>query len=271
MLALLTGQNHRSAAVPGVVLLAVSGVLLVGLQEKVAGWSTLLLGLLSLALLGRRRAKQLFLPYLVLAILGVTPIDTRLTNVHMATMGLALAMAIVGPTFLDRKWSAGDPVISFPWRMGRRWSVRERVYLALTIAVAYLLLPYYLRETGAYLNWHVQPRASSIVRLFIGTNAVGLWDELAFVIVTLSALRRFLPFYWANLGQTILFTSFLYELGFTGWGVFFIFPFAYVQGVLFRFKQSLSYVVSVHLSLDLVLFLAIVNTHHPHLFAIFIT
>lgn len=113
--------------------------------------------------------------------------------------------------------------------------------------------------------------AASVIRLFAGTNAVGLWDELAFIVITLSVLRRFLPFLWANLLQAILFTSFLYELGFTSWGPFFIFPFAILQGLIFKNTESIAYVVTIHLSLDFVLFLAIINAHHPGWCAIFVT
>jgi membrane protease YdiL (CAAX protease family) len=172
---------------------------------------------------------------------------------------------------LGRKWLGSASLVHFPWRMGRPWTARERAYVALTIVLAYFVLPYYLRETGAYLNWGVDASAKSVMRLFVGTNAVGLWDELAFIVITLGVLRRFLSFFWANLLQAILFTSFLYELGFTSWGAFFIFPFAVLQGLIFRKTESLAYVVTIHLSLDFVLFLAIINAHHPEWCSFFVT
>jgi membrane protease YdiL (CAAX protease family) len=245
--------------------------LLIGLQEKPLGWATFGLGVVSLLLLERKQAKELLLPYLLLAILGSTPIGTELSNAHMATMGGSLIAAIAVPAVFDRKWLGSVSLVRFPWRMGRPWSARERGYVVLTIVLAYFVLPFYLRESGAYLNWGVDANAASVFRLFLGTNAVGLWDELAFIIITLSVLRRYLPFFWANLLQAILFTSFLYELGFTSWGALFIFPFALLQGLIFKNKESLSYVVTIHLSLDFVLFLAIVNAHHPEWFAIFVT
>jgi membrane protease YdiL (CAAX protease family) len=254
-----------------IVLLVITGVLLVGLQMKVPGWLACGLGVLSLLRTERDRAKAVLLPFILLAILGITPIGTELSNEHMARMGLALIAAIVVPSLLDRRWLAGAPLIRYPWRTGRAWTRREWGYIIATVVIAYFLFPYYLRESGAYLNWAVDRNAESVSRLFIGTNAVGLWDELAFIIVCLSVLRTFLPFRWANLVQAILFTSFLYELGFTSWGVIFIFPFALVQGLIFRMTESLAYVVTVHLSLDFVLFLAIINAHHPQWCAIFIT
>ena len=264
-------QRQASQPLVSVLLLAGTSVLLIGLQEKPLGWTSFGLGVASLLLLESDRAQALLLPYLLLAILGITPISTELSTVHMATMGGALIAAIVVPAVLDRKCLGSSSVVRFRWRMGRSWNAREWGYIALTIVLAYFVLPYYLRETGAYLNWGVDASPAGVIRLFLGTNAVGLWDELAFIVVTLSVLRRFLPFCWANLFQAILFTSFLYELGFTSWGVFFIFPFALLQGVIFKNTESLAYVVTIHLSLDFVLFLAIINAHHPEWCALFVT
>ena len=266
-------SEHRgtSPAIVSILLLVGTGVILIGLQERPLGWAAFGLGVLSLSLPERRPAKELLLLYVLLAILGVTPIGTELSGAHMATMGASLVAAIAVPTVLGRKWLGGVSIVRFPWRMGRRWKARERGYITLTIFLAYLVLPYYLRETGAYRNWGVDAAPESVVRLFVGTNAVGVWDELAFIIITLSVLRRFLPFFWANFLQAILFTSFLYELGFTSWGGFFIFPFAIMQGLIFRSTESLAYVVTIHLSLDFVLFLAIINAHHPQWCAVFVT
>lgn len=264
-------QRRASQPLVSILLLAGTSVLLIGLQEKPLGWAAFGVGVLSVLLHEDSQAKELLLPYLLLAILGFTPISTELSAVHMATMGGALIAAIMVPAVLDRKCIGSEPIVRFRWRMARSWNAREWGYIALTIVLAYFLFPYYLRETGAYLNWGVDASAAGVIRLFLGTNAVGLWDELAFIVVTLSALRRFLPFCWANCFQAILFTSFLYELGFTSWGVFFIFPFAILQGLIFKNTESLAYVVTIHLSLDFVLFLAIINTHHPQWCALFVT
>ena len=61
--------------------------------------------------------------------------------------------------------------------------------------------------------------------------------------------------------QAVLFTSFLHELGFTSWGPLMIFPFALIQGYTFATTRSLSYVVTVHLTFDLVLFGVLLHAH----------
>ena len=52
------------------------------------------------------------------------------------------------------------------------------------------------------------------MRLFVGVNAVGIWDELFFICVVLALLRPHFPFWLANLLQAAVFVSFLWELGY---------------------------------------------------------
>ena len=51
------------------------------------------------------------------------------------------------------------------------------------------------------------------------------------------------PLAQANVLQAVLFTSFLWELGFHAWAPFFIFPFALLQALIFTRTKSLSYIV----------------------------
>ena len=99
-------------------------------------------------------------------------------------------------------------------------------------------------------------------RLFVGTNALGIWDELFFICTCFALLRRHLVDWQANLIQAVLFTSFLWELGFHAWGPLLIYPFALVQGWIFKLTGSLAYIVCVHLLFDFVLFLVLVHAHN---------
>ena len=110
-----------------------------------------------------------------------------------------------------------------------------------------------------------------MIRLLIGTEALGLWDELFFVLTILAILRQYMPFWWANCIQAILWTLFLYQLSFRSWGPVFIFAFALLQGYIFLRTKSLLYLLSIHLTLDFILFLALVHAHYPELVRIFIT
>lgn len=253
-----------------ILLLCISTILLIGLQLKVWGWIILLIGGFLLILSRKQFAKALLLIYLSIAILGITPINTDISIPHMFQMGITLTLAVAIP-YLVSKYFYKDDLVRFKFHHGRNWYKEEIAYIGLTAIIAYLLLPFYLKNTGSYLNWSVEGGISNITRLFIGTNALGIWDELFFISVCLGILRRYLKFWWANLAQATLFTSFLYELGFTSWGFIMIFIFALIQGYVFKKTESLFYVITIHLALDFVLFLALINAHHPNWIPIFLT
>jgi len=74
----------------------------------------------------------------------------------------------------------------------------------------------------------------------------------------------------ANLIQAVFFSSFLYELGFTGWGFIMIYLLSIIQGYIYQKTGSLFYVITIHLTLDIILFLALINAHHPTWVPIFL-
>lgn len=252
-----------------IVLLSITAIVLIGLQIKPVGWILLLLGISTLFLCRKEFAKHLLLIYISLSLLGLTRITTDVSYRPMIEMGITLGLAIVLP-FLISRYIYKDNIVRFIFHHGRSWYRTEIMYVFVTFIVSYFLIPFYLANTGAYLNWNVESGANFITRLFIGTNALGIWDELFFVSIVLGILRKYIPFVWANLAQAVLFTSFLFELGFTGWGPFMIFIFALLQGYIFKKTESLFYVITIHLVLDLVLFLALINAHHPTWTTIFL-
>jgi membrane protease YdiL (CAAX protease family) len=252
------------------LLISATGIVLVALQLKPIGWILLGLACLSLFFVEKGFAKDAALIILSVGILGVTPINTDISVPHMLIMGATLGAAVMFP-YLVSRFIYKDYTVRFPWTHGRWWYKTEILYIAIAGGVAYLLLPYYLLETGAYLHWPSAIDLGSVIRLFIGTNALGIWDELFFVCTVLGILRRYVPFTQANIYQAILFTSFLYELGFTGWGYIMIFIFALLQGYIFNKTHSLLYVITIHLTVDAVLFLALIHAYHPEIVPIFVT
>jgi membrane protease YdiL (CAAX protease family) len=206
----------------------------------------------------------------MLALLGLIPINTDISYGHMLSMGSVLTLTVALP-YLTSKYLFKDKVITFPFRFGRKWRKREIAYVFLAGIVSYFLLPFYLGTTGSYLNWSAELEPGKIIRLFIGTNALGIWDELFFVGVCLALLRQHIPFMWANLTQAFLWTTFLYELGFRGWGPPLIFLFALSQGLIFSRSKSLLYIITVHLTIDFILFLTLIHLHNPETLRIFIT
>jgi len=262
-------RNRRVFEYINILLLCASAVVLIALQLKLYGWILLAAGMTTLFLCRKDFAKNLLLVYLSLGILGSTSINTDISYAHMAEMGVALFLALAIPYTISR-YIYRDHLVRFRFHHGRRWYRKEILYVLLTAVVTYFLIPFYLRDTAAYLNWSVEPGVSNIVRLFVGTNVLGIWDELFFVSTVLGVFRRFFNFVFANLAQGVLFASFLYELGFTGWGFGMIFLFALLQGYIFKKTDSLLYIITIHLTLDFVLFLALIHAHHPTWLPIFV-
>lgn len=205
-----------------------------------------------------------------LGLVATTPINTNISYPHMFIMGGMLALAVAIPYYFSH-YIYRDGLITFPWHHGRRWYRSEILYVFLTAAATYLIMPFYLTETGSYRNWTVIPGISHILRLFIGTNFLGIWDELFFVTTILTIFRQYLPFWYANIAQSLLWITFLYVLGFRGWGPTILFLFCLSQGYIFRRTKSIIYILTIHLTLDFILFLTLLNTHYHSWIPIFIT
>jgi membrane protease YdiL (CAAX protease family) len=252
-------------------LLTLSAPPLLAIPEfRSIGWILLALSLAASLLVIRTSAgRHVVLLISMLALLGLIPINTDVSYGHFFIMGTLLIATIAIPWAFTH-FGLRERVISFPLLHGK-WNKKQVAYIGLALVGSYLLLPFYLGQTGSYLNWDVVLEPSYIVRFFIGTNGLGIWDELFFVGVCLALLRHHIPFVWANVAQAILWTAFLYELGFRGWGPIPIFIFALSQGYVFLRSKSILYIVAIHLTIDFVLFLTLIHLHHPEYLRIFIT
>jgi hypothetical protein len=216
--------------------------------------------------------KYRYMPVLLLSALIILAarISTSITYTHLIIGAVATTLAVMIPAYFSRHiWY--DDVIHFPFRHGRGWYRNEILYIFLTATIAYLVLPYYLKSTGAYHNWMILPGVSGTIRLFIGAFGLGVWDELFFVTTILTCLRLFLPFWRANIVQAVLWVTFLYVLGFRGWGPLALFWFCLSQGYIFRQTKSLLYILTIHLTLDFILTLALLHAHSSSWVPIFIT
>lgn len=251
------------------VLLAASGLTLFGLHWRPGGYLVLAAAVGTAVAIDRRLARDLALIAFGLVAVSLTSVNTDISVGHMAEMGLALTVAVAGP-YLVSRYVYGEHAIRFPIPRGHRFTAAERWYLVAVVVLGWLILPVYMIRSGVYQNWPAASDVSTISRLFLGTNALGIWDELFFICTCFALLRRHYPDWLANLVQAVLFTSFLWELGFKSWGPILIYPFALVQGWTFRLTRSLTYVVCVHLLFDLVLFLVLVHAHNREWLAFFL-
>lgn len=264
------GRTTNAARLVAAALVCGSAVLLFAVHVRPVGYAPLVVGLLLAAAVDRVLARDLALVGLGMAIISTISLRADLSDAGMARFTVALGGAVVVPFAISR-FVFRDPTIVFPVATGRRWGRAQLTYLGVVVVLAYLILPAYFLGSGAYLNWPAVETPDEIARLFVGVNAVGIWDELFFVCVVLALLRKHFAFWVANVLMATVFVSFLWELGYREWGPLLTIPFALVQGWIFRWTKSLTYVVAVHLLFDAVVFMVLVHAHNPHLFDIFIT
>lgn len=247
-------------------LVALSAVALFAFMNRPVGYVLLAVGVLVGWLTDRVGRTQGLGPDLTaiaagLAIISVIPLKANISWPMFATFAVVLSLAVVVPYLLSHKVFKVD-AISFPWGTWR-WTRAQWLYFVAVIGAGYLLLPYYFLTTGVYRNWPAIREASEIARLLVGVNAVGLWDELFFICTVFTLLRRHFPVWQANVLQATIFVPFLWELGYQAWGPLLTIPFALVQGAVFQLTKNLTYVVVLHLSFDLIVFLVMLHGHNP--------
>ncbi len=252
------------------ILTLISAFVLIPLENQLLGWSLLIITGIVLIFTEKHFRRDMALVLLSLGLLGITPINTDISFLHMFQMGTTLFLAVAIPYLVTRKLY-NEKTIRYPFHHGRKWYKKEIFYIIITATIAFLVLPFYLRNTGSYHNWTVELGLFKLTILYIGTNCLGTWDEFFFVSTVLAIFKKYFPFSVANAAQAVIFTSFLYALGFRGWAPFLLYPFALTQGYIFKQTDSLLYVLTIHLTLDLVLYLALIHAYYPNLLPIFFT
>lgn len=274
-------ETQRDSTVwPGIapaVLVCAAAPAFFVLEIPWLGWALLALGIGAAWLIERGRVmrsgpsltRDLSLIALGLLIVSVIPLAAELDNFAMLRFTLALGGAVAVPYVISR-YVYRDRAISFPWRTGKRWGRLQWGWLIAVLILGWLILPFYFITSGVFQNWPVVDTPDLIARLFVGVGAVGIWDELFFICTVFALLRRHFPDVLANVLQSIVFVSFLWELGYREWGPLLTIPFALLQGFIFLRTHSLAYVVTVHLLFDAVVFAVLVHAHNPGLLPIFL-
>ena len=243
---------------------------LYGFLHRPVGYGMLVVGVALAWAVDRYLCRHLALVATSLVIISTMSLAADLSNAGMTRFAVVLSLALAVP-FLILRGAIKEDVIAFPWRTGQPWSKFEYTYLLVVVALGYLVLPPYFIGSGVYRNWPTVTHPGDIARLFLGVNAVGLWDELFFICTVFALLRRHFSVGTANVLQAAVFVSFLWELGYRSWGPALTIPFALLQGYIFQRTRSLTYVVIVHLSFDLIIFMILVHAHTPALFDVFLT
>jgi membrane protease YdiL (CAAX protease family) len=251
------------------VLVAASAFGLFALRMPLIGYPLLGAGLVLAVILDRRFAIDLGLIGLGIAIVSTTSVEADVSWPSFIRIGTVLALAVTAPFLVDRL-ILKRKAYGFPWRSRQKKTKVEIAYIFLVPFLGWAILPFYFIRSTAYENWPHITDAGELARFFVGVNAVGTWDELFFICTCFALLRRHFPVWQANLLQMVIFTSFLWELGYREWGPLLTVPFALLQGWLFSRTRSLGYVLIVHLLFDAIVFMAIIHAHNRDWIPIFI-
>ena len=244
------------------------------LATTLIGYGMLVVALLVAWLLDRAgRGEGLFKDLLLIAV-GLVVVSTISVEANIGwgnffLLGFVLAAAVAVPYLLSR-FGFNDRAIRFRWRGGWPWTRVQWGYLAIVLFLGWLILPFYFITSGVYLNWPEVHTWDEVGRLFVGVNAVGTWDELFFILTVFVLFKRHFPTWQANILQTIIFVSFLWELGYQAWGPLLTIPFALLQGWIYSQTKSLPYVLTVHLLFDAVVFLVIVHARNDGVIPFFL-
>ncbi|MCB1236864.1 MAG: hypothetical protein KDM91_17485 [Verrucomicrobiae bacterium] len=198
-----------------------------------------------------------------LAVLSATDINPSTSDRNFFQVGVPFFLVILVPALILGKTDPGTIRYRFWPERARRLVV---FYTVLSAPLAWSLLKlYWWLEPDLYTHWTMppEPEAGPIRRLFLGINLVGIWDELFFVNTVFAVLRSLFRFRVANALQAVVYTSVLFDMAFTGWGVAIVAVFAWTQGSMFERSESLVWVLLVHLVVDFFLVAGIVGSYYP--------
>jgi membrane protease YdiL (CAAX protease family) len=240
-------------------------VLLIPLEWFLPGMILWAMAVVLVARSGRaavRRNMGLLLGAILL--LGLAPINTDRDTRHFIDLALAFGAVILLP-YLWMRWKAPHEL---DWRfLPRRFWWRDIIYVVISVPLAWGIIQLYFFTLNPELPTHwpmpPEPTTDALRRLFIGINAVGIWDELFFINTVYVLLRRLFPARLAIPAQAVVYTSVLYDMAFTGWGIVIVYLFALTQGAMYERSGILLWVLIVHLIVDYFLVLAILQYHYP--------
>ena len=245
------------------VSLLVAAVLWIALDAWL--WGAPFAGIFLLSLFGetRERRKRYLALAAALLVLAFAPIATDTSLRGFVLLGSCFTLALVVPTLLLR--GKDSPVTFALWP--RRLEPLEIFYTLLAAPLAWGVLTLYFGVLSPEVpfNWTLPPEPDTheLLRLFIGINLVGVWDELFFINIGYALLRQLFGARTANVAQAVIYTTVLWTMAFRGVGPVFVYLFALTQGAMYERSRVLLWVLVVHLIVDYFLFQKIVSAYYP--------
>lgn len=212
-----------------------------------------------------RRRRYLALAAAVV-VLALAPISTDTSPYNFVLLGAFFLSAIALPALV--LWHEDPHPVTFKL-LPERLEPLELFYVLLSVPLAWGAFALYFGVLSPEVpfNWSLPrvPDDASLLRLFVGINLVGIWDELFFINVCYAVLRGLFGARTANVAQAVIYTTVLYTMAFRGVGPVFVYLFALTQGAMYERSRALLWVLVVHLIVDYFLFQAIVSAYYPGL------
>lgn len=199
--------------------------------------------------------KYLCIMAAMIIVMSVTPVSTATTGWMPILMLMGMAVAVAIP-FVVGKYLIKQNIVHLHIDM-QRWKPIEYGYVAFaSVVVPPTLFVYFLTSDAAH-HW---PLVSvwDITIVFGAVMAIGMWEEFFFIAAIYGILRRYLSFGWANLLQAIIFTTFLYQVGFQGWITVALLLYTLYQGYVYYKTNNLLVNLVIHAIVDLFVFIALV-------------
>lgn len=201
------------------------------------------------------RTTHLGLIVVGIALLLATPISTHISWEHFFTMTGGMMLAVIVPYLISRRYFK-DSLIHFNLDWRRKWSRLEIGYVVFAVIACALWLALYFATTDAHKNW---PMATpgDITIVFVCIMVIGIWEEFFFIGTVYGVLQRLLPNVWAMVLQAVFFSAFLFQVGFKGWIVPFLFMYALFQSYVFYKTKTLLITLVIHVLVDLIVFISL--------------
>ena len=138
--------------------------------------------------LDRALAADLLLIGIGIGIVSTISVAANISYANMLFMGIVLTLAVAVPYLIER-FGYRRRSIRFPMKTGKRWSTLRAFLLAACRASRLGDSAELLHRLRCLPALAGHPSPDELARLFVGVNAVGIWDELFFICVVFTLLR----------------------------------------------------------------------------------
>lgn len=221
--------------------------------QTIWAWTMLLAAIGIMVITKLWPGSQIWLVTVGIGIMLATPVSTNITLKHCLSMTTGMVLAVIAPYWLA-KHNFKHSLVHFNLRLRRPWTHEEIFYVAFAVIACSLSMFAYFNGSDAHRNWPLST-TSDIIIVFMSIMVIGIWEEFFFIATIYGIFQRLLPYAWAVILQAILFTAFLYQIGFKDWIVPLVFMYTIFQAYVFHKTKTLFITLTIHVLVDLSVFI----------------